>query len=512
MTTKQHLLPVCVLLAAFSGCSERAAGPKCEDLAHLALPDTTITLARSVAAGAFVPPREFPFPGGAPPKDFIPYTTLPAFCRVAGSIKPVPDSDIRFEVWMPAEGWNGKLVGVGNGGFWGEIMYPRMSEPLTRGYAVASTDTGHEGAVDDPTFAVGHPEKLVDHGYRAIHEMTVKAKAIVAERYGEGARRSYWLGCSTGGRQGLMEAQRFPEDYDGISAGAPANNWVPLMASGTWIVAALEDPSGGIPAEKFPAIQRAAVDACDEKDGVPDRVIGEPAKCDFDPGVLLCNGADGPDCLTSAQVESMRKIYAGPKNPRTGEQVFPGVEPGSELELPAFFRFRIYEKYFRQLVLENPEWDLRTLDYDRDLAAARERHDAILKATDPDLSVFVDRGGKLFLWHGWNDTLITPRNTIHYYEEVLRTMGADRVKDSVRLFMLPGVLHCSGGDGADNVDHLSVLEGWVELGKAPDHVIARKRLDESGERTRPLCPHPQVARYAGTGNVEDDASYRCSDD
>jgi feruloyl esterase len=456
MTTKQHLLRVFFLLAAFSGCSERAARPTCEDLAQLALPDTTITLARSVAAGAFVPPREFPFPGGAPPKDFIPYTTLPAFCRVSGSIKPVPDSYIEFEVWMPSEGWNGKLVGVGNGG--------------------------------------------------------VKAKAIVAERYGEGARRSYWLGCSTGGRQGLMEAQRFPEDYDGISAGAPANNWVPLMASGTWIVAALEDPSGGIPAEKFPAIQRAAVDACDEKDGVPDRVIGEPAKCDFDPGVLLCNGADGPDCLTSAQVDSMRKIYAGPKNPRTGEQVFPGVEPGSELELPAFFRFRIYEKYFRQLVLENPEWDLRTLDYDRDLAAARERHDAILKATDPDLSVFVDRGGKLFLWHGWNDTLIAPRNTIHYYEEVLRTMGADRVKDSVRLFMLPGVLHCSGGDGADNVDHLSVLEGWVELGKAPDHVIARKRLDESGERTRPLCPHPQVARYAGTGNVEDDASYRCSDD
>lgn len=512
MASERTLFSMSVFLAALWGCGQgpsmKSPSP-CEDLAGLQLQDTTITRAESVAAGAFVPPREFPWPSGSPPADFIPYGKLPSFCRVAASIRPTADSDIQFEVWMPAEGWNGKLVGVGNGGFWGEIMYPRMSEPLMRGYAVASTDTGHQGAVDDASFAVGHPEKLVDHGYRAIHEMTVKAKAIVAARYAEGPQRSYWLGCSTGGRQGLMEAQRFPDDYNGISAGAPANNWVPLMASGVWIAAALTDPAAGIPPEKLPIIQNAAIAACDVKDGVTDRVIGDPNECEFDPKVIQCSGGDGPDCLTPAQVESLRRIYSGPKNPRTGEQVFPGVEPGSELELPVFSRFRIYENYFRDLVFEDPAWNLRSLDLDRDLAKSNELHEGILSATDPDLSAFVARGGKLFLWHGWNDTLITPRNTIHYYEDVVTTMGAERVKDSVRLFMLPGVLHCSGGEGAFNVDHLSVLEEWVEEGKAPERVIAGRGLEDGGERNRPLCPYPQIARYGGAGSTEDAENFAC---
>jgi feruloyl esterase len=505
---------VSVTLATLSGCREEPSASKsaasCEDLAGIQLPDTIITRAETVAAGGFVPPKEFPWPMGAPPEGLIPYEALPSFCRVAASIRPAPDSEIQFEVWMPAKGWNGKFAGVGNGGFWGEIMYPQMSEPLSRGYAVASTDTGHVGAVDDGSFAVGHPEKLVDHGYRSIHEMTVKAKDIIAARYGDGPRHSYWLGCSSGGRQGLMEAQRFPDDYDGISAGAPANNWVPLMASGVWIAAALTDPAGGIPPEKFPIIQAAAVSACDARDGVTDRVIGHPPECSFDPEVLQCADVDEPDCLTAPQVDSLRKIYRGPVNPRTGEQVFPGVEPGSELELPAFFGFRIYENYWRQLVFEDSDWDLRTLDFDRDLTAGFELHDVVLSATNPDLSAFTGRGGKLFLWHGWNDTLITPRNTIHYYEDVLAAMGAERVSDSVRLFMLPGVLHCSGGEGAFDVDHLSVLETWVEEGKAPERVIARRPLGEGAERTRPLCPYPQVAVYNGTGSTEDAANFRCA--
>lgn len=511
MASGRILFSMSVILGALSGCREEPSATPCEDLARLQLPDTTVTRAETVAAGAFVPPKDFPWPGGTPPEDFIPYKDLPSFCRVAASIRPTADSDIQLEVWMPEQGWNEKFAGVGNGGFWGQIMYPAMNEPLTRGYAVASTDTGHEGAVDDGSFAVGHPEKLVDHGYRAIHEMTVKAKAIIAERYGDGPRQSYWLGCSTGGRQGLMEAQRFPDDYDGISSGAPANNWVPLMASGVWITAALTD-AGGIPEAKFPVIQNAAVTACDSKDGVTDRVIGDPTHCDFDPAVLECKGGDGPDCLTAAQVESLRKIYAGPKNPRTGEQVFPGVEPGSELELPVFSRFRIYENYWRQLVFNEPAWDLRALDFDRDVARAIELEDGVLAATEPDLTAFAARGGKLFLWHGWNDTMITPRNTIHYYEDVVATMGAERVKDSVRLFMLPGVLHCSGGEGAFDVDHLSVLEEWVEEGKAPDRVIARRPLGEGTERTRPLCPYPQVARHNGTGSTDEAANFRCTNE
>jgi feruloyl esterase len=259
----------------------------------------------------------------------------------------------------------------------------------------------------------------------------------------------------------------------------------------------------------LPLIQKAAVAACDAKDGVPDGVIGDPAACDFDPSVLQCQGEDGSDCLAPAQVESLRKIYRGPVNPRTGESIFPGVVPGGALELAVFSGFRIYENYFRDLVFENPGWDLRTLDYDRDIPYAIEREGGVLRATEPDLSAFVDRGGKLFLWHGWNDTLIPPGNTIHYYEQVAATMGADRVKDSVRLFLLPGVLHCSGGDGPDEMDPLAVLEEWVEKGKSPDRVIARKRL-EDGERTRPLCPHPQVARYRGTGSADDASSFECA--
>ncbi len=512
MRTGRILIAVSVMVA-LAGCGpERTStmdATQCEDLGGLQLKDTTITRAETVAAGAFVPPREFPWFGG-PPADFIPYDTLPSFCRVALSIEPVPDSDIKLEVWMPAQGWNGKFVGVGNGGFWGEIMYPRMSEPLIRGYAVASTDTGHEGAVDDGSFAVGHPEKLIDHGYRAIHEMTVRSKAIVAAHYGSAPQRSYWVGCSTGGRQGLMEAQRFPDDYDGISAGAPANNWVPLMASGIWITAALTDPAGGVPEAKLPVILNAAVAACDARDGVTDRVIGDPADCEFDPEILACESGDAPACLTAGEVESLRRIYRGPVIPRTGEQIFPAVEPGSELELAAFLRFRIYENYFRQLVVRDPAWDIRAFDYDRDLESAMEQEGGILAATDPDLSAFVARGGKLFLWHGWNDTLITPRNTIQYYEDVVATMGAERVKESVRLFMLPGVLHCSGGEGPSDVDHLSVLDEWVEDGKAPDRIVARRTLEGGGERTRPLCPHPQRARYSGTGSTDDAASFQCA--
>jgi feruloyl esterase len=495
-----------ILLANCSGNRGTTATP-CEDLTGLRLPDTTVSLSEIVPPGAFTIPEEFPAESMDPPR--VPYTALPSFCRVAASIEPAPDSHIRFEVWMPAENWNGKFVGVGNGGFWGQIMYQRMGEPLKRGYAVASTDTGHVGSVDDGSFAVGHPEKLIDYGYRAIHEMTVQSKAIVAAHYGRGTARSYWIGCSSGGRQGLVEAQRYPEDYDGISAGAPANNWVPLMASGIWIVQALTDPAGPIPEEKFSLIHDEAIAACDAGDGVTDRIISDPMRCRFDPEVLRCAGVDGADCLTAAQVESLRKIYRGPSNPATGEQVVRGVEPGSELELPAFSGFRIYENYWKQLVFNDPTWDLRTLDFDSDLKTARDMDGGVLSATDPDLGAFVARGGKLFLWHGWNDTLITPRGTIDYYDEIVMKMGADRVRDSMRLFMMPGVLHCSGGDGPDRIDHLAVLEQWVEKGEAPDRVVARRSLEGGGELTRPLCPHPQRARYRGTGSTDDAASFDC---
>ena len=254
------------------------------------------------------------------------YKDLPAFCRVAATLRPTSDSVIKIELWLPPPGaWNGKFMAIGNGGQAGEIYYHKMGLPLTLGYAVASTDTGHEGKGDDGSYALGHPEKIIDFGYRAVHEMVVKSKAIVAEYYSRSAEFSYWNGCSTGGRQGLEDLQRYPADFDGVIAGAPANN--PRSAlQALWIAQTVhKDEASFIPPSKFPVIQKAALNACDANDGVKDGVLEDPTHCKFDPGVILCKGADGPDCLTAAQVESARKIYSPATNPRTKEAHLPRI-------------------------------------------------------------------------------------------------------------------------------------------------------------------------------------------
>ena len=321
---KLSVASVLVFSALFASGVPSARAATCESLATLALPDTTIKLAEAEAAGKFTPPTPGNLPG--PPLD-----KLPAFCRVAVEAKPTKDSDIKFELWMPTSEWNGKFMGMGNGGWAGEISYSGIGDALRRGYAAAATDTGHEGSGGDASFALGHPEKVIDFGYRAVHEMTVKSKAIIAAFYGNALEHSYWNGCSTGGKQGLTEAQRFPRDYDGIIAGAPANFFTHLIVSGIWIAEATrENPTGYIPKEKLPLLHKTVVDACDTLDGVRDGLLENPKRCHFDPNVLLCKGADGPECLTAAEVEAAKKIYAGPKNPRTGEQIFPGLEPGSE--------------------------------------------------------------------------------------------------------------------------------------------------------------------------------------
>src|SRR5262252_6596964 len=281
-------LVVLPLVAMASGAVSAAT---CEGLAELKLPDTTITAAQSVAMGAFAPPT-----GSA-----AFYKELPAFCRVAGVIKPTNDSEIKFEVWMPNANWNGRFQGVGNGGFAGSISYIGLAGALARGYATASTDTGHSGS--DAKWALGHPEKIVDYGHRAIHEMTEKAKLIVKALYGEGPKRSYFASCSNGGRQALMEAQRYPDDYDGIIAGAPANAFTQILTGFAWnMQATLNDPASYIQAKKLKAIEAAALVACDARDGVTDGVLDDPTKCGFDPAVLLCKGAETDDCLTEKQV------------------------------------------------------------------------------------------------------------------------------------------------------------------------------------------------------------------
>jgi feruloyl esterase len=482
----------------------------CESLASLRLPQTTITRAESVPAGAFKPEKPFTEPG-VPPAN---YDRLPAFCRVAGTIAPTNDSDIKFEVWLPLTGWNGKFQAVGNGVWSGQIWRPLMSAALARGYATANTDTGHEGDGMDASFALGHPEKVIDFGYRAVHEMTVKSKAVIAKYYGSNPRYAYWNGCSSGGKQGLKEAQRFPLDYDGIVAGAPGNNWTHLMVSGVWMAQATHrDPAGFIPPAKYPIMRDAVLEACDALDGVKDGVLDDPRRCRFDPGSLACKDGDGPGCLTAPQVEAARQIYAGPKNPRTGEPIYPGLEPGSEARWEPVAGgpgiFGVFESHFKYLVFKDPGWKYLALNFDADVALADRLDKNTINATDPDVKTFVARGGKLLMYHGWNDQFLAPRNTIAYYDSVVAAVGAARARNGVRLFMVPGLAHCGGGDGPASFDPLAALEAWVEKGTAPDQITARRIRDGKVDRTRPLCPYPQVAEYTGSGSTDEPGNFIC---
>jgi feruloyl esterase len=492
--------------AVVHAAAAQSAAKPCEALSAVALPGATITKAERVEAGAFVEP---PLPPGPRPR--VDYTTLPAFCRVAATASPATDSVIKFEVWLPIQGWNGKFVGVGNGGFAGMIFYFAMAEPLRRGYAVAGSDTGHEGGQADASFAVGHPEKLVDYAWRAVHEMAVKSKAVVTAHYSAPPRRSYWVGCSSGGRQGLKEAQRFPDDFDGIAAGAPANVWVPLMAYGATVQRLMTDPAVGLGRTQLALLKEATIKACDARDGVTDRVVEDPSRCAFDPGSLACTPANASACLTPTQVEAARSIYAGVVNPRTGERIFPGPAPAGELQWAAYAPgvFPIAANYWRDLVMRDPAWTPAKLDLDKDLALARSLDTAGLDTADPDLSAFVARRGKLLLWHGWTDGLIPAQTTIDYYEKVVAAIGAERARNAVRLFMAPGVDHCSGGEGTFQIDALEAIDAWVESDKAPEQIVARRPLPGGASRTRPLCPFPQVARYRGQGSTDEAINFAC---
>ena len=484
-------------------------GAPCEGLASRKLPNTTITSSSTVAAGAFRAPAAGAGLAGRPA--FAQYATLPAFCRVTATLAPSTDSDIKIEVWMPVLGWNGKLQSVGNGGWAGTISYSSLSWALLEGYAAASTDTGHTG--NSGSFAFGHPERLVDFGYRAVHEMTAAAKAIVGAFYGQDPAKSYWNGCSTGGRQGLAEAQLYPTDYDGIIAGAPANYMTHLQAWGFWVTEAVhKDQASYVPPEKYPAIHKAVMEACDALDGLKDGLIGDPTRCHFDPKALICKGSDGPTCLTTAQVEAVRKLYSAAKSPRTGLEIFPGFAPGSELGWGALAGpqpFPYAVELFKYIVFNNPDWDFHTFDWDSDLALADKRDNHTVNDIDPDLRNFFARGGKLLMFHGWSDQLIPPLNSVNYYRSVLKAVGAAKSADSIRLFMLPGMAHCGGGEGPNTFDAIGALAQWVEKGQPPSRVLASHLTNGAADRTRPLCPYPQVAAYQGTGSVDDAASFSC---
>lgn len=501
-------------------------GASCEDLAKLALPDTTIHIAQAVPAGSFTPP------GGQA------IANLPAFCRVAGVLKPTSDSDIQFEVWMPASGWNGKFEGVGNGGFAGSITFAGLADAVRHGYAGASTDTGHTGGGTDAAWALGHPEKIVDFGYRAIHETTDKGKAIVRAYYGEAPRRSYFSSCSNGGRQALMEAQRFPADYDGIIAGAPANYWTHLLTLAVAdSEALLAEPASYLPAAKIPAIEAAALEACDALDGVKDGVIENPLQCRFDPGTLLCKGAESDSCLTAPQVAALRKLYDGARNSK-GQLIFPGYSPGGQagsggwplwITGPAptkSLMFAFGTQFYKNMVFDNASWDFRTFNIDHDTKVADDKMAQRLNATDPDLRPFKKHGGVLIMYHGWSDAAIPPVNAINYYQSVVSRLGAKTSRTFVRLFMVPGMQHCAGGPGASDFGQFgapqgdpqhnlaAALEQWEEKGVAPDRIIATKyktAMDPASGlvRTRPLCAFPKVARWNGKGSTDDAANFDC---
>ena len=492
-----------LLLAVLSPDRTLGASTPCGALSAIALPNTTITTAQVVEAGNYTPPT----PGAAEGS-----VALPAFCRVAATLKPTQDSDIKIEVWMPASGWNGKYQAVGNGAFSGAIAYPAMVRALQRGYATSSTDTGHAGG--SASFALGHPEKVIDFGWRAVHEMTVAAKKIIATYYEAGPKYSFWNGCSAGGRQAMKEAQRFPADFDGIIAGSPGLDWTGRAAQAVRIAKTLEKTeSARLSQTETQALHRAVVQACDALDGLKDGLIEDPARCTFDPAVLQCKGSDGTACLTAPQVETARLMYSTAVNPKSKRGIT-GLAPGSELGWTpmgwtASARATGLDQ-FRFIVFNDPVWDVQKFDFDSDIVRAEEIDAGTINALEPDLKPFIDRGGKLIQYHGWSDPQISPGSSTQYYTRVRDALGgAGRIANAYRLFMAPGMAHCGGGEGPNAFDMVTALEQWVEHGKAPDQIVASHSTGGVVDRTRPLCPYPQAAVYKGTGSPDDAASFAC---
>ena len=486
----------------------------CESIAALKLPATTITAAQVVAAGAFKPS---PPPSAAVLKSF---ENLPAFCSVQGVIQPSTDSHIEFEVWLPMAGWNGKYLGVGNGAFAGSISYgagalpatniPSLRVALAAGYATSSTDTGHQGG--DAKWALGHPEQIVDFGYRAVHETAERSKAIIRAFYGEGPKHAYFDSCSNGGRQALMEAQRYPADYDGLIAGAPAGSFTHILAGFTWDLQATEiDPASRIPVNKYPAIEAAALAACDARDGVKDGVIDDPTTCNFKPATLLCNGPESATCLTQPQITALEKIYAGARNSQ-GQQIYPGFLPGGESGPGGWApnvsgaapltsaQYVLGIQAGMYLIYQNPAWDFRTYNVDRDMKVADDSVGHQLNAVDPNLRAFEKTGGKLIMFHGWSDPLLSPMSTLDYYHGVITKMGRKDTERFSRLYMVPGLQHCYGGPGPNTFGGAmtAALERWVEDGVAPGAIIATKtrpmEISQAASCAHARCAHIRKSR------------------
>ena len=534
------LLSFILPLAAAPALAQAPDTAKCTNLQQLTLDHAHILSAEVVSAGAFVAP---PRPTGGPNEQIPLYKQLAAFCRVKVQATPSDDSNIQIEVWLPVSNWNHRLQGVGNGGFAGEIDFGGMARALDSNSATAGTDTGHFADGIDASWALHHPEKITDFGWRGIHQMTVQAKAILAAYYGAPVGHSYFTACSDGGCEALMEAQRFPADYDGILAGAPAYNWTTLLTSaGIGMQALLSQDASYIPATDVPFIHRAIVANCDKRDRIKDGIIADPRACHFDPAKLTCKSGHTHNCLTAAQVKSLNAVLS---EHTVGDTTIPAIQAaGGELNpngWPTWITGPERGKsamvaygtgYFANMVYDDPKWNFRTFDPAAGLAAAREKTSEALNATNSDLSAFRDRGGKLILYHGWADAAISPIFSIDYYQEVQQKLGKDQTASFTRLYLMPGVQHCAGGPGPDSIGQwglpamkdstagnnvIHALQDWVEDGKAPQVITATKYAEGADHHadphkvvmTRPLCPYPQQAHYKGKGDRNDAASFEC---
>jgi tannase/feruloyl esterase len=495
--------PACLLfvvLGMFARAVD-AAPVACAALSQLSIANGTVLSAQSVGAGAFTPP---------PPANASAYANLPAFCRVALRLTPSSDSDIRVEVWLPALGWNRKLNAVGNGGLGGTMPYPALAAAIRAGYAAVGTDTGHVGGNAD--FVAGHPEKLVDFGYRAIHEMTVTAKAIVTAHNDAAPEKSYFASCSTGGRQALVEAQRYPEDFDGIVAGDASWDQMRLYAARVALnVFVNRDPAAVIPPAKYPMIHNAVLAACDVIDGVKDGVIENPLACKFDLASLACAADDRPDCLTKPQIETAKAMASPITDKASGAVLHPGrYYPGSELgwgavggPVPSGESLEGMTK-----IVFKPGWDYHTIRGPEDVARAVKADNGLLFGGDPNLTRFFSRGGKLLMYHGWADPLVTPDTSLIMFKQINDTVGPS-AGNSVALFMVPGMGHCQGGPGTDVFDKVAAIDQWVQSGVKPQFIVASHLTNGVVDRTRPLCAYPTIARYVGTGSTDDAANFRC---
>jgi hypothetical protein len=524
-------LLACVPAIAAKGGS---SGERCKALAQQRIEQGSVTSTQLSAAGFEASPGTAAL--GVPGFD------LPESCRVSLELRPSEDSHIKVEVWLPTQNWNGRLQGVDNGGMGGSINTRALMMALKYHYATAATDTGHEGQDTDASFALGHPERVVDVSWRAIHGTALVAKQLIAAFYGRPVRYAYFSGGSNGGREGLIEAERFPTDYNGIVAGAPAVDAANNLSTWAWLQARLlENPLGFIPDSKAAMITAAVMKSCDSLDGVVDGVIDDPRRCHFDPVLLTCPHEDSPDCLTAAQVSWLKDLYQGPGGDYKGNRNW-GFERGGEtVWVPIWFAKSANEilgpvfsiDFFRYMVYQDPTWDISRFSYLKDRAAAVERvRGPNFQADSPDLEGFRAHGGKLILFQGWADPLVPPRIPIDYFARIQSRMGEKSTDSFVRLYMAPGVGHVIGGPGPNVFGQLNpgaafdakhsltaAMEQWVEHGVAPQEIIAGKYDNDLKPllaphtlkplRERPLCPYPQVARWNGTGNTNDASSFSC---